>query len=33
MYNEGGVNYTKGNFQWVNGIKDTTVMFYTRSTR
>ena len=25
--NEGGVNYTKGNFQWANGIKDTTVMF------
>ena len=25
--NEGGVNYTKGNFQWASGIKDTTVMF------
>jgi hypothetical protein len=25
--NEGGVDYTKGNFQWANGIKDTTVMF------
>ena len=26
--NEGGVNITKGNFQWAGGIKDTTVVFY-----
>ena len=26
--NEGGVNTTKGNFQWAGGIKDTTVVFY-----
>ena len=26
--NEGGVNITKGNFQWAGGIKDTTVIFY-----
>jgi len=25
--NEEGDGYTKGNFQWANGIKDTTVMF------
>ena len=27
-YNEETVNLTKGNFAWVNGIKDTKVIFY-----
>ena len=26
--NEGGVNFTKGNFQWAGGLKDTSVVFY-----
>ena len=30
--NEEGVNYNVGNFQWANGIKDTTADSYTQLT-